>query len=281
MKKSANKNLIISIVGIVLVVIIFLVLIVLKSPTTQNYAKSGGYNTTGTNPAPAVVASEVGSVSQSVLNTIGIGTANQGPQPIKAPLLTQNNKPEIFYEGAEYCPYCATERWAMAVALSRFGSFSNLKVTHSSSSDVYPDTQTLSFYQSSYTSNYITFNPVEVYTNIPQSGGYTQLQTPSAAENKLFNKYDSTPYVPSSSAGSIPFIDFANQYLIVGATYSPTVLQGKSATQIAASLSDAKSPIAKGADGAANTMVAAICKLTNNQPSNVCDSTIKNLESTL
>ena len=27
--------------------------------------------------------------------------------------LTANGKPEMLYMGAEYCPYCAAERWAM------------------------------------------------------------------------------------------------------------------------------------------------------------------------
>ena len=65
--------------------------------------------------------------------------------------------------GAEYCPYCAAERWAMAVALSRFGTFSNLRLIHSSSADIYPNTPTLSFYKSSYTSKYVQFTPVEMF----------------------------------------------------------------------------------------------------------------------
>ena len=47
-------------------------------------------------------------------------------------------KPEILYIGAEYCPYCATERWPLAVALSRFGTFTGLRGIHSSATDVYP-----------------------------------------------------------------------------------------------------------------------------------------------
>ncbi len=96
----------------------------------------------------------------------------------------------ITYVGAEYCPYCAAERWALAVALSRFGTFSNLSGTHSSSSDVYPDTQTLSFYGSTYSSPYLTFQPVEEATNQLVDGTYQTLQTPTAAESKLLASYD-------------------------------------------------------------------------------------------
>jgi hypothetical protein len=48
---------------------------------------------------------------------------------------------------------------------------------------------------------------------------------------------------------------------------------------VAAALQDPSSAIAKGADGSANMITAAICKTTNNQPSSVCTSpTIKTIE---
>ena len=40
--------------------------------------------------------------------------------------------------GAEYCPYCAAERWSMIVALGRFGTFSGLQTMRSSSTDSRP-----------------------------------------------------------------------------------------------------------------------------------------------
>ena len=46
--------------------------------------------------------------------------------------------PAMLYYGAEYCPYCAAERWAMTAALSRFGTWSELKITASSHTDVFP-----------------------------------------------------------------------------------------------------------------------------------------------
>ena len=54
------------------------------------------------------------------------GRQGSGVSPLTAttgqPALTSGGKPEILYVGAEYCPYCAAERWAMVVALSRFGT---------------------------------------------------------------------------------------------------------------------------------------------------------------
>src|SRR5438874_585634 len=61
--------------------------------------------------------------------------------------LTKDGKPEVLYIGDEYCPYCAAERWAMAVALSKFGTFTGLRGIRSSSSDAFPSTPTLTFYK--------------------------------------------------------------------------------------------------------------------------------------
>jgi hypothetical protein len=95
------------------------------------------------------------------------------------------------------------------------------------------------------------------------------------------NTYDAPPYVSSSNQGAIPFIYFAGKYLIVGATYSPQVIQGKSYQQIANSLSSSNNTIAKGMLGAANNITATICKLTNNQPVTACTPTIIGLETSL
>ncbi len=277
MNQKTKRNLFISL-GIILVVVILFIILILTSPKTSKQSTQST-NSSGTKPAPAAIVNDVTNVPETTLNAVGIGTANNKPIPIKAPNLLANNKPEVLYEGAEFCPYCATERWAMAVALSKFGTFTNLQETHSSTTDVYPNTQTLSFYKSTYTSNYITFTPIEIETNISNgNGGYTTLQTPTKTENNIINKYDATPYLPSQDAGAIPFIDFGGKYLIAGATYNPQVLQGKSHSQIASALADSKSPIAQGADGAANIIIATICKITNNQPSTACTPLIKEIE---
>lgn len=273
-KSVKNQNLKYALIAIAVVVVIFVILVIAKSPTTQNLTASDSL-------APASLVNDIASLKNSVIQAVGIGTASVKPQPINGSAVTQNGKPEVLYMGAEYCPYCATERWAMVIALTRFGTFSNLKVTHSSSTDVYPNTQTFSFYGSTYSSPYITFVPVEMYSNIAQGSGYTVLNKPTSQEQSLMNTYDAPPYVPSSDAGAIPFIDFGGRYLVAGASYSPTVLQGKTAEQIGEALSNSSSAIAKGAEGAANLLTAAICSLTHNQPSNVCTPTMQLIESAL
>jgi len=211
---------------------------------------------------------------------LGTGTADTKSVSLvsSAKPLTSGGKPEILYIGAEYCPYCATERWSMAVALSRFGTFTGLHGIHSSSSDSYASTPTLTFYKSTYTSKYLTFTPVETQTE--KQG--VALQKTTAAQNALLTKYDGPPYVSQANAGAIPFIDFGGKYFIHGAQYNPQILSGQSWAQVAAALQDPSSAIAKGADGSANMITATICKTTNNQPSSVCTSpTIKTIEGQL
>ena len=84
------------------------------------------------------------------------------------------------------------------------------------------------FVHASYSSPYLTFSGVELYTNIPDTstGGYTALQTATSAQLALLRKYDAPPYVDSAAAGSIPFLDFGNEYVSIGASYSPQVLSG-------------------------------------------------------
>ena len=66
---------------------------------------------------------KVTSVPAATLDQVGGGTVTAPPTTISGAALTSGGKPEMLYIGAEYCPYCAAERWAMIVALSRFGTF--------------------------------------------------------------------------------------------------------------------------------------------------------------
>lgn len=247
-------------------VVVVAVLVVLTLVTGAGGPKSGQ----AASAAASGVVAQVASVPASVLNEVGVGTASAKPTTITAPALTTGGKPEVLYIGAEYCPYCAAERWAVVVALSRFGAFSGLGETASSPSDVFPNTSTLTFHGASYASNYLTFTGKEIQSNQVVNGKYAPLDTLSSAQQALFDKYDAPPY--ASSAGSIPFIDIGGRYLISGASYDAQVLQGKTQAQIAAALSDPNSAIAKAVDGTANLITAAVCQLTNGQPGAVCQS---------
>jgi len=233
---------------------------------------SGRHTQANDQLAPAALVSKVTNVPVSVYRRVGTGSTVGAPKRIDAPALTESGKPLVLYIGAEYCPYCATERWAMVAALSRFGTFTGLRSTHSSSTDVFPNTQTFSFHGATYTSKWLAFTGVELQSNKRSGDGYATLDTPTAEQQSIFSTYDRAPYVGNdpSSAGGIPFIDFGGKFVVGGVSYDPAVLQGKSANAIAEALSDPTSTIARGAIGTANTFTAAICALTNNQPAAVC-----------
>src|SRR5215470_11040199 len=220
-------------------------------------------SSSGRTALPASVVGQVTNVPASTLDKVGRGAV---PSFTSTPLsagsgttLTSSGKPEMLYIGAEFCPYCAAMRWSMAVALSRFGTFTTpLHGIHSSSSDVNPNTPTLTFYKSSYSSPYLTFTPVE---NETISRG--PLQSTTAAQQALWQKYDS-----SASGVGYPFISFGNKYVIKTPTYDPGVLAGMSWAQVATALHNPNSPVAQGALGTANLITAAICKMTGGQPGN-------------
>jgi hypothetical protein len=260
-------------VVVVLAIVLTFVIVKLNSKPSSS-ASSASNGPTGA--ALSTVVDKVTSVPTSTLDAVGAGggAVTGKPVTISGAPLTANGKPEMLYIGAEYCPYCAAERWAMIVALSRFGSFSGLSTVHSSSTDTYPNTPTFTFYKSSYTSPYLTFTPVETTTNVPDSSspsGYVPLQTPTSAQTAVWTKY--------TANGTIPFIDFGNKYLISGVSYSNTVLSGLTWSQIATDLSNPNSAVAKAVDGTANYITAAICKMTGNQPASACTATVQSLES--
>jgi len=275
-RSEQRRRILIASGSVVVVLVIVLVFVIVKLNGGKPNSATGASNGP-TGSALAAVVDKTTSVPASALNSVGDGggAVTGKPTTISGTALTSSGKPEMFYMGAEYCPYCAAERWAMIVALSRFGTFSGLSTVHSSSTDVDPNTPTFSFYKSSYTSQYLTFTPVELTTNVPDSSnpsGYVTLQTPTAAQQALVNKYD-------GSGGSIPFIDFGNKYVISGVSYDPGVLDGLSWATIATDLSNPNSAVAKAVDGTANYITAAICKMTNNTPASACTTTVQSLQS--
>ena len=241
-------------VGLVLVIVVGLILY-------KSLAKPG--KTLGSGNLPAAVAKNITNVPVSTLSAVGTGPLPSTGLPLKTisgTPLTSGGKPEMLYIGAEFCPYCAAMRWSMAIALGRFGTLSPLHAIRSSPTDTDPNTATLTFYKTSYTSNYLTFTPVEV-----QTVSRAPLQNPTSAQNAIWAKYE-----PDPNTRGYPFISFGNKLLLKTPIYDPGVLAGKTWSQIAAALKDSSSPIAQGVDGAANYVTGAICKMTNNQPASVC-----------
>jgi hypothetical protein len=248
-----------STLAVLVIVLVFVLIKVLHSSSP-----SSGSSTRAL--LPASVASQVTGVPATALDTVGKGAVpaflhSQPPfTPGAGATLTSGGKPQMLYIGAEFCPYCAAMRWSMAVALSRFGTLTPLHGIHSSPTDTDPNTATLTFYKTGYTSKYLNFVPVE---NLTVS--HAPLQNPTKAQNALWAKYE-----PDPSTRGYPFIDFGNKLVMKGPIYDAKTLAGKSWSQIAAALKDPASPIAQSVDGAANYITGAICRMTNNQPASVC-----------
>ncbi|MEM3791396.1 MAG: DUF929 family protein, partial [Candidatus Micrarchaeaceae archaeon] len=68
--------------------------------------------------------------------SVGIGTAGNLPKAVNSTLIEVQGKPAVVYIGAEYCPFCAAERWALIIALMRFGNLSNISYMVSSPTDI-------------------------------------------------------------------------------------------------------------------------------------------------
>src|SRR5215469_427383 len=243
---------------VLVVVAVFVVVKLSQGSSTPSSSSSGR------TALPASVVSQVTNVPASTLDKVGKGAvASSSLSAGSGATLTSAGKPEMLYIGAEFCPYCAAMRWSMAIALSRFGAFTTpLQGIHSSPTDAFPNTATLTFYKAGYASKYLAFTPVENLT-VTRS----LLQNPTSEQNALWAKYE-----PDPNKRGYPFIDFGNKLTLKGPMYSPAVLAGKSWSQIAAALHDPSSPITQNVVGAANYVTGAICKMTNNQPSGVCSS---------
>ena len=160
----------------------------------------------------------------------------------------------------------------MAVALSRFGTLSPLRGIHSAPSpEIYPDTATLTFYQSSYASKYLSFVPVE-----HQTVDHQPLQPLTSQQERIWARYQ-----PDPNTRGYPFIDIGNRYMAT-VLFTPAAMAGKNWAQIAAAMQDPTTPIARDVNGAANYLTAAICQITGNQPASVCSAPfIKDLQGSL
>jgi hypothetical protein len=167
-------------------------------------------------------------LNRSLANSV-IGTAKTVP-----PVMV-NGKPSVVYFGSITCVFCGENRWAMALALSRFGSFSALFKGYSSLGD--EDLPTLywspaHYNQSSvdlgsfYSSNYINFIAIE--DTDPITAGFNLQALPTiqqeinstgntAYENSFqlildLNNFQGTPYTiwGNSQIGGADAIDFGN-----------------------------------------------------------------------
>ncbi len=276
-----------TVVAAVVVVALVLVLInVLEGPTGTSSPIVTGADRNPM-PAPQAAVQALTTIPPAVYNKIG---TNREPALFAVtagqPWLGSKGKPRVVYEGAEYCPYCAADRYAIIAALARFGRFSGLRATASGTKD--GDIATFSFLNSSYQSRYLSFRPYEAADRLGQP-----LQHIPARVQRLFSTYAGNPATNTPSrfgagrwaAPGIPFLDLANRYVVAGTSSALAEVVGsgvldehkadlvaiakaiRAPTSAAARVLGAASFVAD-----ANYLSAAICTLDGARPTSVCRS---------
>jgi hypothetical protein len=233
----------------------------------------------GSVPAPAQVSQLVTSVPASTLNQVGLGDSRN---PITSEYfgiskrhghLTSDGKPEIVTMNIAWCPHCAANSWALAIALSRFGTLTGLREINTGTyyckvnedpcllqpQPCFPYTHGLSFIDAGYHSPYISFAAI-----VLQDVNGRNLENPTRREQRSLNTFD--------SQGAAPALDIAGAWGFKGPGYNPGTLAHKTWSQIAGSLANPHNRIARRVDGLANLFTAGICQATKGRPGSVCKS---------
>jgi hypothetical protein len=237
---------------------------------------SAAQRTDGSTTAPPAIIHSVTGVPATALDQVGAGQL-AGPNDFGVfrlhHALRHNGKPELVTMNLAWCPHCAANSWSLAVALSRFGTLTGLRVldtgTHFckllidpcplSPASCFPHTHGLSFLTARFRSPYLSFKGV-----VLQDVRGNHLEHPTKQENAAFS-----PFAPH---GAAPAVDVGGDFGFLNSGYSPGVLAHKTWSQIADSLARPHTRIARHVDGLANLFTAAICRSTGDHPARVCHS---------
>jgi Domain of unknown function (DUF929) len=219
-------------------------------------------------PADAAAVTRASTAVQEVrvpasdLESVGIPGGVSPPILLPhRPVLTAAGKVEVAYVGGGWCPYCALANWPLQVALSQFGTFTQLgEVLSSSPAREYPGVKSWSFTASHYVSKYFKLVAFEA----PQ-----YFVPPPMGLNALMAQYDGRPYTPQPV---IPFIDLGGHFLVIGNLSTVAPLWHLSLTQVASSLRHPASAVARTVDGTADYIVAAMCLTPGASTASICAS---------
>lgn len=208
------------------------------------------------------------SIPAATLDAVGVvgDPRNVNALPASTPPVVEDGKPVVLYFGSEACPFCAVQRWPVTVALSRFGTFEGLEATTSPPSpSTLPNTPTVTYHDTTYSSDYLTLSSVETAN---RSGA--SLEAPNDLQNRLFSTYNVESVTTSN--GGIPFMMIGNLYAWAGSQYDPGVLDGMTFDEIVDALADPTTEVALEIGTTANYLTAMICQLTGGEPADVCTS---------
>lgn len=98
----------------------------------------------------------------------------------------ENGKPIVFFMGAQFCPFCAPDRWAFVKATSRFGTWTNLRSLHSrAGTDGFDSLPTYDLVDASYQSDLLSLHHKEIADAVGNS-----LQPLAGVEQDFVNQFD-------------------------------------------------------------------------------------------
>ena len=258
--------------GLILVGVVVLVALALTEPTTTTLV---------THPpiTSNAVRQAVTTVPPSVFDTVGIDAGTPLTPPVVVggqPPLAAGHRTQVLFVGAEYNAFSVAERWALIVALSRFGTFGAVSDMQSATASVFPAVQTFSFVGYRYTSPYVVLTAVEEYSAVPGAdGSFTRIAVPTPAEQALVDRYAPLAGPAGShpvTIGRYPFVDIGNRVVTATSGFSPAVLVGRARGAVAAGLTDPTMPTTTAIVAAANELTSGICATTGQLPSAVCSS---------
>jgi hypothetical protein len=253
----------IALAAVAVVVAIAAVFVIVKVSTGSSGGSAAG--SAPTSGGTRLSAAQYAAVTSPSVTTLAQAAKNYDHESLAYPSkitdhpLSTKGKPEVLYIGAEYCPFCATERWPLILALSKFGTFGGLSEIHSNTSDAgIEHLATLSFYQSGYTSKYLAFKPVEMQNTLGQT-----LDTPTKSEIALLKKY---------TGGDIPLVDMDGKFAITSAELDAHLLAGLDQSEIIEQVKAGTSTLAANIDADAGAIISNLCQLTGGRPGNVCSA---------
>jgi Domain of unknown function (DUF929) len=178
--------------------------------------------------------------------------------------LSGSGKPEVLFVGLASCRFCALQRWGLVAALSQFGSFENLHLSQSTTTEP-PVVRSFTLHGSTYDSFWVSFDAVELTSDVPRAGGgYQPLDRLTPSQQTLVRALD--------PGGVVPFVDVANQFTDVGATVSPNALNGLPWGLLSTSLHRPDTPTGQAIAATAEVLTAEICHATGGVPAPVCAS---------
>ena len=165
----------------------------------------------------------------------------------------------VFFMGAEFCPYCAAERWAIVRSLQKFGQWDGLKQTISAARDEpFLNLPTYDFTKATYTSPHIEFVAREI-----KDREFRPLQKLLKTEEKLLRKFN-----PKKE---IPFLLVGGRFAQIGSGFAPKIFIGHTFRQTETELKKVESEIRKTIDDEANIISALLC--VSGLPPELCKET--------